>query len=636
MDTDIHILIAEHSPTQAAQLCGLLEMHGYNVTVACNGREVLESLRLQSPMMVSTQDELWALNEHLEAKVQERTLALEALISERKRAEENLLETNRQLVEANTRANCLTAMAETANLAKSEFLANMSHEIRTPMNGVIGMIGLLLDTQLDQEQRHYAETVHTSGKLMLNLINDILDFSKVEAGKLELEILDFDLPTLLEDSVLIQAVRARDEGLVLRCVADPGVPTRLRGDSVRLCQILTNLINNAIKFTRVGEVEIRVSLLEESSNEVLLSFSVSDTGIGIPAGKLGLLFDKFSQVETSTTRRYGGTGLGLAISKQLAQLMGGKIGVTSEEGRGSRFWFSARLGTPAADPPQAVASHPVTHGMLDLMAGQQARVLVVEDNLTNQQVAMGILLRMGLNVDMVANGEEALRALASQDYDLVLMDVQMPVMDGLEATRMVRSAERAVRNHQIPIIAMTAHAIAGDRQKCLEAGMSDYVSKPVSPQVLAEVLKQWLPPTAAQGATGCAAAEPAPPAPASELAVVFDRAGFSARMMHDEALVQLVCQGFLQDIPLQLSVLQDLLDAGDPRAVQRHAHSIKGACANVGAERLRELALKIEQAARADDLPSAAAHMPGLQRQFDKLKRAMTQAEELQQNNPKD
>jgi len=752
MNTDINILIAEDSPTQAAQLCGVLEMHGYRVTVARNGREALESLRQHPPMMVitdimmpemdgyelcrqiksnpewkhlpvmlltslsepvevirslecgadsftikpweenqilsriqrlsangtlsktdadqqgikvhfadnkflitsdrrqilnlllstyetateknralvSTQDELWALNEHLEAKVHERTLALESVISERKRAEEELLETNRQLVEANTRANCLTAMAETANLAKSEFLANMSHEIRTPMNGVIGMIGLLLDTQLDKEQRHYAETVHTSGKLMLNLINDILDFSKVEAGKLALEILDFDLTTLLEDSVLIQTVRARDKGLVLRCVAEPGVPTRLRGDAVRLCQILTNLVNNAIKFTHAGEVEIRVSLVEKSPDDVLLSFSVRDTGIGIPASKLGLLFDKFSQVETSTTRRYGGTGLGLAISKQLAKLMGGEIGVTSEVGKGSQFWFSARLGTPAIGQPQVVATHPVTNGMLNLMAGWQARVLIVEDNLTNQQVAMSILLRMGLEADMVANGEEALRALASQDYDLVLMDVQMPVMDGLEATRMIRSTECAVRNHQITIIAMTAHAIEGDRQKCLEAGMNDYVSKPVSPQALAEVLIKWLPKTPDQGADAAAAGAHLQTLPTSELpspdpAVVFDRAGFLARMMNDEALMQVVSNGFLQDIPLQLNTLHALLQAGDTPALLRLAHSVKGAFANVGAVRLRELAFKIEQAARAADLPAAASYMRELQSQFDELKQAMTQ-----------
>ncbi|MEI6604572.1 MAG: response regulator [Verrucomicrobiota bacterium] len=747
MHTDISILIAEDSPTQAAQLCGVLEMHGYRVTVARNGREALESLRQNPPMMVitdiimpemdgyelcrqiktnpewkhlpvmlltslsepvevirslecgadsftikpweenqilsriqrlsansssptadadqpgikihfadnkflitsdrrqilnlllstyetateknralvSTQDELWALNEHLEAKVQERTLALEALISERKRAEENLLETNRQLVEANTRANCLTAMAETANLAKSEFLANMSHEIRTPMNGVIGMIGLLLDTQLDKEQRHYAETVHTSGRLMLNLINDILDFSKVEAGKLALEILEFDLPTLLADSVLILAVRARDKGLVLRCIADPEVPTRLRGDAVRLCQILTNLVNNAIKFTHTGEVEIRVSLMEKCPNDVLLSFSVRDTGIGIPAAKLGLLFDKFSQVETSTTRRYGGTGLGLAISKQLAMLMGGEIGVTSEEGKGSQFWFSARLGIPAAAQPQAVATHPVTHGMLNLMGGCQARVLVVEDNITNQQVAMGILLRMGLDADMVANGEEALLALASQNYDLVLMDVQMPVMDGLEATRLIRSTESAVRNHQIPIIAMTAHAIEGDRQKCLDAGMNDYVSKPVSPQSLAEVLKKCLPSTAAQSASSAAAGESSPAQPSQDLTVVFDREGFLARMMNDEALVEVVSKGFLQDIPHQLKTFDSLLLADDAPALQRHAHSVKGAFANVGAERLREVAFKIEQAARAADLPAAASYMRGLQSQFDELKQAMTQ-----------
>ena len=616
MHTDINILIAEDSPTQAAQLCGVLETHGYSVTVARNGREALDSLRLQPPMMVitdiimpemdgyelcrqikanpewkhlpvmlltslsepvevirslecgadsftikpweenqilsriqrlsangsssnsdaeqpgikihfadnkflitsdrhqilnlllstyetateknralaSARDELRTLNEHLEAKVQERTLALETDIIERQRIEEKLRETNRQLVEANTRANSLAILAETVNNAKSEFLANMSHEIRTPMNGVVGMIGLLLDTHLDDEQRRYAETVRSSGLLMLNLINDILDFSKIEARKLELETMDFDLSTLLDNSFSIMDMQAREKGIQLHCSIHSAVPTLLRGDAGRLCQILSNLVNNAIKFTQVGEVVVRVSLVEEKHNNVLLRFSVSDTGIGIPPDKIGMLFDKFTQVDLSITRQYGGSGLGLAIAKQLAGLMEGEIGVTSVVDQGSEFWFNARLGKqPAGQMLRPAAKPPVAHELLNLLVSRKARVLVAEDNLTNRQVALGILQRLGLRADAVTNGAEAVEALASQSYDVVFMDIQMPVMDGLDATRMIRSADSAVLNHQVPIIAMTAHAIEGTRQMCLGVEMDDYVAKPVSPQSLAEVLIKWLP-----------------------------------------------------------------------------------------------------------------------------------------------
>ncbi len=568
-----------------------LELH-FNVMrlfekslVICVALDITERKRAQ--------EEVQRMNQELEQRVAERTRELTRAVEE--------LEAAKQAAEA-------------ASLAKSQFLANMSHEIRTPMNGVIGMAELLLDTRLDQEQMGYVKAIRSSGEALLSVINDVLDFSKIEAGKMELEHVAFEVRRVFQEALEPLVAQARGKGLELTLAVDPAVPRRLVGDPVRLRQVVLNLVNNAVKFTEEGGVLVEVKAGPEQAGQVVLEVAVSDTGIGIPPDKLEHIFNAFEQVDGSTTRRFGGTGLGLAISAQLVRLMGGEIQVKSRPRRGSTFRFSARLQpAPAQEeglaPDQALAVTDDSAPSLD--------ILLVEDTPINQQVAMGMLSRLGHRVTLAENGAEALAALEERDFDLVLMDVQMPVMDGLEATAAIRRRERERGGGHVPIVAMTAHAMKEDRQRCLDAGMDGYLSKPIQLQGLANLIAEITGEGGGKAGPGDPPQRSGPAGPGEPRPL--DRQALLETFAGDRELLLESIKIFGEDSRQRLQEIKAALERADTRALADQAHSLKGAVVYFENGPFLELVIQLEKLARSGRLDQAKENVPALESMLERL-----------------
>jgi len=522
-------------------------------------------------------------------------------------------------------------IAREASRLKSEFLANVSHEVRTPMNGIMGMTELVLSTDLSGEQREYLETVKASAHTLLSVLDDILDFSKIESGMLTLESIPFRFRESLGESLDAFNLLARQKGLELSMEVATDVPESVEGDPGRLRQILVNLVGNAVKFTEEGAIKVRVEVDSTSDDGVVLHFSVLDTGIGIPAEKQKLIFDAFSQADGSSTRAYGGTGLGLSISSELVALMNGRIWVESRLGRGSTFHFTAPLRTDKKATHEAVPGKLAPQASPSLVTQapmpqrrRTLRVLVAEDEPTNRIVVTRLLERHGHRVSTAANGSQALSAVQREEYDLVFMDVQMPIMDGFEATAGIRQLEKTTGKH-LPIVALTAHAMKGDRERCLQAGMDDYLTKPVRSEELLSVIKAVADGTIAEAAAKASSSAPSETsAPSGTPTDILESQCLLDRVNGDQELLAEVIGVFFKEAPGVLADINDGFARQDAQRVSRAAHRIEGTLGTVGGIASAQAANRLQTWASEGELDKAGRALEELEREMERLTPELT------------